>query len=148
MLLFMPLITEFSGCNFMKEEAIIHQVDSQGIAKIILNKPEVSNAFDEHIIERLTVILKILATNENVKILMLIANGKNFCGGADIAWMKRMVNFTYQQNIKDALKLAELLKALNEFPMPVIALAQGAVYGGGVGLLACCDIVIAADNAR
>lgn len=122
-------------------------IDSRGVANLILNRPEVHNAFDDLMIAELIQVLDQLAADDNVKILLLSARGKNFSAGADLNWMRSMAQKNYQQNLDDANELAALMHKLDKFPKPTIALVQGAAFGGAVGLVACCDMALAEQNA-
>lgn len=122
-------------------------IDKRGVATLTLNRPEVHNAFDDKMIAELISILGNLASDDAVRVLVLNAKGKNFSAGADLNWMRAMADKDYQQNLNDADELAELMHKLDRFPKPSIALVQGAAFGGAVGLVACCDIAIAADSA-
>jgi methylglutaconyl-CoA hydratase len=119
-----------------------------GIATITLNQVEKYNAFDDIVIEELRAHIHTVAKSDNIRALVLKAEGKHFCAGADLAWMKRMAKLNHQENMEDAAKLATLMRELNDLPMPTIVRVQGAAYGGAIGLIACCDIAIASDNAR
>jgi len=131
----------------MSEPTILTDLDPQGIATVTLNRPELHNAFDEALIAGLTAGLKRLDADPAVRVVRLAANGKSFCAGADIGYMRRMAGYSRQQNVNDALVLAALMQTLNGLTKPTIALVQGAAYGGGVGLAACCDVVLAAEGA-
>tara|TARA_R110002072_G_scaffold138733_2_gene282173 strand:+ start:4118 stop:4879 length:762 start_codon:yes stop_codon:yes gene_type:complete len=118
------------------------------IARIILNNPNKHNAFNEVIIDDFLDILNKLKNDTTIKVIILEAVGKSFCAGADLGWMQKMVNFTREENYNDSLKLAEVFHLLYNLPQVTIAKIQGAAYGGGVGLVACCDIAIASGNAN
>jgi len=122
--------------------------DTQGVAWLTLNRPEVHNAFDDAMIGQLIDALEATDCDPAVRALVLRANGKNFSAGADLAWMKRMAQNSHQQNLEDAGRLAQLMERLNNHAKPTLALVQGAAFGGAVGLAACCDIVIATHEAR
>ena len=117
------------------------------VARIYLNRPDKHNAFDEHFIAELTATLKELEADSSVRLVVLSATGKSFSAGADLSWMRRMANYSYEENLADAKLLAELMQTLNALSKPVCAIVQGAAFGGGVGLVACCDIVIASEHA-
>lgn len=121
--------------------------NNAGLATITLNRPEIHNAFDDQFIQELTETLKQLDKNASVRAVILAANGKSFCAGADLNWMQRIAKYSLEENLKDALALAHLMQTLNNLSKPTIALVQGAAYGGGVGLVACCDIAIASPDA-
>lgn len=126
---------------------VLAQKDPQGIGTITLNKPERHNVFDEKIIKMLNQTVLEFENDPTIRVIILAANGKNFSAGADLDWMKRMVNFSQQENVQDAMQLVELLRTLSHLSKPTIALANGMTVGGGIGLLACCDIVIAQHTA-
>jgi methylglutaconyl-CoA hydratase len=128
-------------------EKVLFEVNELGVATVTLNTPEKHNAFDDAIIEQLTDIFNSISLREDITIMVLASNGKSFSAGADLAWMKRMANYSYEDNVKDANALAQMLKALNFLPQTTIAKIQGAAFGGAVGLASCCDIVIASTKA-
>jgi methylglutaconyl-CoA hydratase len=135
-----------SECN---DEIILDfNAPYSGVATITLNRPEVHNAFDEKIIAKFNAILKTLHARDDIHLVCLQANGKNFCAGADLNWMKRMSTYTQAENHQDAKQLSELMHLLATLPQPTLAIVQGSAFGGGVGLVACCDIVIASDIAE
>ncbi len=117
-------------------------------ATLWLNRPERHNAFDDALIAELSAALVELAADSAIRVVLLAGRGKSFSAGADLAWMKRMAGYTAAENEADALKMAEMLHRLEIFPKPTIALVQGAAMGGGVGLVAACDIAIAAEDAQ
>ena len=123
-------------------------IDSRGIATVTLNNPDKHNAFDDHMIAELTLAFSSVANNNNVRAMLLTSNGKSFSAGADLNWMKRMANYSYDENLLDARALAEMLKTLNFMPKPTIARVQGATYGGAVGLVSCCDMAVASEHAN
>jgi len=118
------------------------------VARIVLNRPDRHNAFDDRVIVSLSHIFDALAKQSEVRAVVLAAEGRSFCAGADLTWMKRTARYEFAENQADALMLAEMLAKLNRMPKPTVALVQGGAYGGGVGLIAACDIAIAADDAR
>lgn len=130
----------------MQNNKIITSVSS-AIATITLNRPEVHNAFDDELIQQLTSILIKINHDAAVRVVVLTAHGKSFCAGADLNWMQKIANYSRNENLQDAMSLARLMQTLNELSKPTIALVQGAAYGGGVGLVACCDIAIASHDA-
>lgn len=117
------------------------------IATVTLNRPERHNAFDETVIAELTEALRVAEADSNVRILVLAAAGKNFSAGADLDWMRRMAVYGETENLADAKRLATLLQTLNFMAKPTIAAVQGAALGGGVGLVAACDMAIARPDA-
>lgn len=124
-------------------DTVLTQVDERGVAWLTLNRPDKHNAFDDSIIANLNQALDALASDPNVRLLVLNSNGKNFSAGADLNWMRSMADSDYQQNLNDAGELASLMKQLDLFPKPTLCLVQGAAFGGAVGLVSCCDIVLA-----
>lgn len=123
------------------------KTSDRGVASVTLNRPEQHNAFDDGMIAELIELLGQLEQDDRVRVLVLRAAGKSFSAGADLNWMRRMADYDLARNTDDAMQLAELMRRLNCFPKPTIALVQGAAYGGGVGLIACCDIAIASKQA-
>lgn len=130
-----------------KVPSIVVKVTSSGIAKITLARPDIHNAFDDTMIQDLTAAIGKIDSNEDIRFLVLDAQGKSFSAGADLNWMKRMAEYSWEENYQDSLKLAGLMQALHDTSKTTIAIVQGAAFGGGVGLVACCDIVLASDKA-
>lgn len=120
---------------------------ARGVATVTLNRPERHNAFDEELIEALIATLQRIEGDDAARILLLRASGKSFSAGADLDWMRRMAAYDEAENLADAKRLALLLQLLNFMPKPTIAAVQGAALGGGVGLVAACDIVVASPVA-
>ena len=131
----------------MSDVPVVVTVSSQGIATVTLDRADKHNAFDDGLIAALTDAFSRLGSDGGVRAVVLAANGKSFSAGADLNWMKRMAAAPEAENIRDARALAGMLRALNDLPVPTVALVQGAAMGGGVGLVACCDIALAADGA-
>ena len=124
------------------------QIDARGVATLTLNRPEVHNAFDDALIAELTAQLVELGGNGEVRAVVLAGRGKSFSAGADLNWMRRMAGYSHDDNLRDALALATLMRTLNELPKPTLARVHGAAFGGGVGLVACCDIAVAAQETK
>ena len=118
------------------------------VATLTLNRPDVRNAFNETVIAELTGAFRALADEPSVRAIVLAGTGPAFCAGADLNWMKKMAGYSDDENRADALRLAEMLRAIYTCPKPVIARVQGDTYAGGVGLVAACDIVVAVDTAN
>ena len=127
-------------------QSIMTEVDGS-VGILTLNKPKRHNAFDEQLIAEITVGLQELESDERVRAVVLSSTGKSFCAGADLDWMKRAADYTPEENLRDANRLAELMSTLNELAKPTIARVQGAAYGGGVGLIAACDIAVGTYDA-
>ena len=131
----------------MTEPSVLSSV-ADGVATVTLNRPAVHNAFDDVLIADLTAVLRRFGDDAAVRCVVLGANGKTFSAGADLAWMQRMARYDRDDNLADARAMAELMHTLDGLPKPTVALVQGSAYGGGVGLVACCDIALAAERAR
>ncbi len=130
----------------MTQQAIVTS-RADGVATIALNRPEVHNAFDDRLIAELTAELRHLDDASDVRVVVLAANGKSFSAGADLNWMKRMAGYTEAENLRDAVALADLMRTLAGISKPTLARVQGAALGGGIGLVACCDIAVASSEA-
>ena len=128
-------------------EAILVSI-SGGTATITLNRPHVHNAFDDVLIADLTAALHDCERNRSVRAVVLTGAGASFSAGADLNWMRGMAQASEDDNRADALRLAALMRTLNFLPKPTLARVNGSAYGGGVGLVACCDIAIAVDGAK
>lgn len=118
------------------------------VATVTLNRPEVRNAFNETTIAELTDVFGALDARDDVRAIVLAANGPAFCAGADLNWMKQMAGFSDEENRADARRLADMLSAVYCASKPVLARVSGDAYAGGVGLVAASDIVVAVDSAR
>ncbi len=116
------------------------------VAYVYLNRPELRNAFDAETIAELTHTFTELAADPTLRAIVLGAHGKAFCAGADLNWMRAMADYTWAENHADGSRLAQMLWTIASCPVPVIAKVQGDCYGGGVGLVACCDVVVAAEQ--
>ncbi|MGH1507068.1 enoyl-CoA hydratase/isomerase family protein [Ralstonia solanacearum] len=118
------------------------------VATVTLNRPDVRNAFNETVIAELTGAFHALAKEDSVRAIVLAGHGPAFCAGADLNWMQTMAGYSDDENRADALRLAEMLRAIHACPKPVVARVHGDTYAGGVGLVSACDIVVAADSAH
>src|SRR5690242_9369702 len=127
---------------------VLLHTDAHGVATLTLNRAEKHNAFDDIIIAELTAKLKQLDADGSVRVVVLTGAGKTFSAGGDLNWMRSMAKFSEKENMEDALKLAELMEVLDGLAKPTIAKVNGPAYGGGVGLVACCDIAISTDHAK
>ena len=126
---------------------VLFQVDADGNAAVVLNRPEAHNAFDPEMVDALTAALKKLEADATVRAVVLTGTGENFCAGADIAHMKASARATRAQNLESARAAARMLHTLHTLKIPTIACVRGAARGGGVGLVAACDIAIAEQKA-
>jgi methylglutaconyl-CoA hydratase len=118
------------------------------VATVTLNRPELRNAFNESAIAELALAFDELGRNELVRAIVLGANGPAFCAGADLNWMKKMAGYSHDENAADAARLADMLRTIYLCPKPVVAKVQGDCYAGGMGLVAACDIVVAAEGVN
>jgi len=127
-------------------DSVLIDIDQQ-VGIITLNRPDKHNAFDDALILELTQTFRDLEANDAVRVVVLSAMGKSFSAGADLNWMKRISQYSQEQNFTDAMALAELMRTIHGLKKPTIARVHGAAYGGGVGLIACCDIAVASQAA-
>lgn len=133
--------------NFEKT-FVLFELDSRGVGTLTLNRPDLHNAFNEVFIQEFIEILKEARGLTELRLLVLKANGKSFCAGADLNWMKKMSTYSFEENLKDSNELAELFYQLNNFSAPVFLKLHGHALGGGAGLVACADEVMASDSAE
>jgi methylglutaconyl-CoA hydratase len=117
------------------------------IARITLTRPEVRNAFNDEVIQELKASFETVGARDDVRAVVLAAEGPAFCAGADLNWMRRMADYTRDENVADAGQLAAMLKAIYECPKPTMAAVQGDVFAGGMGLVAACDMAVSVDSA-
>ena len=129
----------------MSESIIVERQGPVGL--LTMNRPERHNAFDDAIITELTEALRSLEADDAVRAVVLSGAGKSFSAGADLNWMKRMAGFSMDENRRDAMGLATLMRTLAHLRKPTVARVHGAAFGGGVGLVACCDVAIATQKA-
>ena len=130
----------------MAEEGVLLSVE-RAVATVTLNRPRVHNACDDATIRLLTRTFDAIGRRRDVRVVVLAGRGESFCAGADLAYMKRCAGFSPAENEEDARALARLLFALERLPQPTVARVHGPAYGGGVGLVAACDIAVAAETA-
>jgi methylglutaconyl-CoA hydratase len=128
--------------------AILSSIDARGVATVTLNRPEKHNAFDGEMIGALTETLRKLDRDRAVRIVVITGAGNTFCAGADISAMRAIARAGERENVQDAMRLGEMLATLNTLSRPTIARVNGNAFGGAVGLMSCCDIVIAVREAR
>ena len=125
------------------------RTDVQGhVATVTLSRPEVRNAFNDEVIAELSQAFTTLGDDARVRAIVLAAEGPAFCAGADLNWMRRMADYTREENLRDAAQLAFMLRTIYECPKPTIARVQGDVYAGGMGLVAACDMAVSVDTAH
>ncbi|MGH8782111.1 enoyl-CoA hydratase/isomerase family protein [Paraburkholderia sp.] len=127
--------------------AVVNVTRNRDVAFVTLQRPQVNNALNEALIEGLHTTFRSLSSDKSISTVVLCGEGKSLCAGADINWMREGATYDMQENIDDLMRLGRMLKALDEMPQTTIARVQGPIYGGGVGLVAACDIAIASSNA-
>src|SRR5437867_3581217 len=120
----------------------------KNVAFVLLNRPDVHNAFNDELVRQVTDTFAELGRRDEVRAIVLAGNGKSFCAGADLNWMKRMVQYSYEENLADARAIGRMFFAIATCPKPVIARVHGAALGGGAGLVAACDIGIAVESVQ
>lgn len=119
----------------------------QGICRVSMNRPDVRNAFDDHLAQELAQTFLSIAQDESLRVVVLEGRGKVFSAGGDLNWMRRIADYSYDENLADAEAFQRAFEAIERCPVPVIGRIQGAALGGGAGLVAVCDIAIAAKDA-
>ena len=132
----------------MTDDILLTDIDERGVARVIFNRPEIHNAFDAAMIAGLTDILAGLDGDAAVRAVVVSGTGKSFSAGADFNWLQSTAGYSEAENMADAEKLGEMLRLLNGLSKPTLALVQGGAFGGGVGVVCCCDIAIASEDAR
>lgn len=130
----------------MPEPSTIHVRRLADVDYVTLNRPEVRNAFNQHVIAEMTAWAERAAADGSLRAVVISGNGPSFCAGADLAWMADMAGYTQEENLRDARAAASMFAAIDTLPMPVIAQIHGAALGGGAGLAAVADIAVAADD--
>ncbi len=131
----------------VKYETLLVDV-AEHIATVTLNRPDVRNAFNETMIAEVSAAFTALGARDDVRAIVLAGNGKAFCAGADLNWMRKMAGYSDAENRADAMGLAQMLAAVYRCPKPVIARVQGDAYAGGMGLVCTADVVVAADTVN
>jgi methylglutaconyl-CoA hydratase len=126
---------------------LLKSIDQRGALTLTLNRPDRHNAFNGELVAELIEALEAAQRDETIRLVILRGAGRSFCAGADIEWLRRMADSSFEENLADAAALAKLMQRLDRFPKPTIAFIHGAAYGGGVGLVACCDIAVATERA-
>jgi methylglutaconyl-CoA hydratase len=121
--------------------------DNSMVAWVTLDRADLHNAFNEVMIRELHEAFSTLGRQADIRAIVLTGEGKSFCAGADLNWMKKMVDYTFAENVQDAHALSAMLKTIHDCPKPVIARIQGAAFGGGIGLLSACDMAVSVESA-
>jgi len=128
-------------------QTLLFEIDD-GVARIVLNRPDVHNAFNDIMIREMTDVFNGLEKYSEVRVAVLTGKGKSFCAGADLNWMRRVKDYSYEDNLHESLELSNMLYSIYSSPKPTVARVNGAAIGGGTGLVAVCDIAIAASTAK
>lgn len=130
-----------------KYETIVFEF-KDGIARVTFNRPDVHNAFNDVMIRELIEVFDEIEKRSEVRVVVVTGKGKSFCAGADLNWMRRVKDYSYEDNLRESLELSDMLYKIYASSKPTIARVNGAAIGGGTGLVAVCDIAIAADSAK
>lgn len=128
-------------------DPVLWSVDERGVGRVVLNRPEVNNAYDASLIQGLLAAMDALARAPRLRVVVITGNGRHFQAGADLAWLNAVRTSSPHENLRVSRVTADAVRRLNMAPVPTIALVQGGCFGGGTGIVAACDVVIAADNA-
>jgi len=131
----------------MTEQVLITTIDQRGVARLTMNRPDIRNAFNEQLIGEICEAMGRLTSDPNVRVIVLTGAGKAFSAGADLNMMSRAAKFSAAENKDDARRLAHMLGSIYDSPKPTVALVNGPAMGGGLGLIAACDIAIGADTS-
>src|ERR1700754_3205265 len=126
---------------------VLWDVDARGVATVTLNRPEVNNAYNGAMIDGLLAALDALGGQTGLRAVVLKGNGKHFQAGADLKWINAVRTSSPEENFRVSRATADAVQRLNSVPVPTVALVQGGCFGGGTGIVAACDVVLAADNA-
>ena len=132
----------------MLDDIVLLEENPEGTVVITLNRPDVHNAFNAELIRQLSRILEKLHSRQDVKLVHVCGAGKSFSAGADVEWMKEAASYSYGDNLEDAKALAQMLYLLHTLPMPTLCVVDGAARGGGLGLIAACDIAVATRRSN
>ena len=131
----------------MNYKTIKYEKENQ-IGRVIFNRPEIHNAFNATLIDEMSDLFTVLAKDESLRVIVLTGEGKSFCAGADLNWMRSVVNQSFEENLNESNRLANLFYQIYTFKRPIIGRINGAAIGGGTGFVAVCDIAIAAESAK
>ncbi len=131
----------------MSQDAVLWSVDARGVATVTLHRPQVNNAYDESLIQGLHDAMDALGSHRGLRVVVLRGEGKHFQAGADLKWINRVAGQPAVENERVSRLTATAVDRLNTLPVPTVALVQGGCFGGGTGIVAACDVVVAAGNA-
>lgn len=129
------------------DELVLVGTDSRGVATVTLNRPQVNNAYNAELVQALGEAFTSLGANASVRAVVIRGNGRNFQAGADLKWLRDVGEMNHEDNLKTSAATANLVRSLDDFPVPTVALIHGACIGGGTGIACACDVVIASDDA-
>ncbi|MBN1270873.1 MAG: enoyl-CoA hydratase/isomerase family protein [Candidatus Aminicenantes bacterium] len=129
-----------------KNKYIVYHIE-KGVARLTFNRPEVHNAFHADLINEACEAVRQAKEDPSVRVLVITGAGKSFCAGADLNWMREIIHYSFEQNLEESLKIAEVMHSIYSLPKPVVAMVNGAAIGGGTGFVAACDIAVAAEEA-
>ncbi len=132
----------------MKDHQHLKRTDDGAVTTVALSRPDSHNALDATLIGEITRCFEDLAGDENARVVVLTGEGRSFCAGADVGYMRETAGLSYEENLEDARRLAEMFRAVDECPKPVVAKVRGAAMGGGAGLAAAADVAVAAEGTR
>jgi len=132
----------------MTERAVLWELDNRGVATLTLNRPRVNNAYDTELVLGVLEAMDALGAVSELRVVVLRGSGKHFQAGADLTWLQDVARASVAANIAASRATADAVHRLNNLPVPTVALVQGGCFGGGTGIVAACDVVIAADNAQ
>ena len=132
----------------MSTQPVLWSLDERGVATVTLNRPEVNNAYDGALIQGVLAAMADLGTKPNLRVVVLKGNGRHFQAGADLRWLNAVAGGTAEENLHASRITALAVRRLNTLPLPTVALVQGGCFGGGTGIAAACDVVIAAEDAQ
>lgn len=127
---------------------VIERIDERNVVYLTLNRPEIHNAFNDELIAELTARMAELNRDQSIRLIALTGQGRSFCAGADLNWMKSMKDYSLSENIRDSRRLNDLFAVIRDCPVPVVGLINGPALGGGAGLVSVCDFVLAVESAR
>jgi methylglutaconyl-CoA hydratase len=126
---------------------VLLTMDERGVASVVLNRPDVNNAYNGDLVQGLLAAMDALATADGLRVIVVKGNGRHFQAGADLKWIDAVRTSSPDENVRVSRATASAIQRLNFAPVPTVALVQGGCFGGGTGLIAACDVVVAADNA-
>ncbi len=137
----------YNGEGMQMALSLVKMTIDPPVGRVVLARPTLHNAFNDVMIQELDQCFQTLGQNAEVRVIVLAAEGKSFCAGADLNWMQSMLNYTFEENVADASRLSRMLQTIDTCPKPVLGRIHGAAFGGGVGLASVCDLTVALATA-